>query len=281
MPAYELTAFCKWCQFESYDAIAEILTSLGLDGGDVVCRSESQITPANVAAELPKLKTAFDRAGLGLKTMVSEITAEDAAADRVLGVAADLGVERVRLGFLRLAPGQGYAARFEQARRELAGLEPLLRARRLRGSIQIHSGGFCLEVNTSAVRRLLDGFDPAVLGIQLDPGHLVVTGEPIPMALAIVGEYLHGVNLKSPRYETVADPETGRYEYRVAWVPLKDGMMDLPLLLRELRKINYAGALNLFCEYGCNFYHVEQDVAATTRLAGEDLRYLGKLLATD
>ena len=275
---YELTAFCKWCQFLPYREIAATLQTLGVDGGDVVCRRESQITPDNAPRELPAIKAVFDGAGLSLKTMVTDVVCADSTADRVFGAAADIGVERVRLGFLRL-DGRPYPERFIQARRDLAGLEKLLERRKLRGSLQFHSGGFCLEANASAVMRLLDGFDPAVLGVQFDPGHLAAAGEPIGMALDMVGAYLHGVNVKSPRYEPVVSAEDGRLSYRITWVPLKDGMVNVPRLLAELRRVGYGGTLNLFCEYCCGFYSVEHDVAATTRLGTADVVYLKNCMA--
>ena len=277
MKEHQLTAFCKWCQNYPFEKIAQTLKDANFDGGDILCRTGSPIDHANAPALLPEIKKVFDRYSLSLKTLVTGLIEPDAEADRLLGTASSIGVEKVRLGFFNVRPHQKYQECFDTARARLARMEKLLARHGIKGSLQIHSGDY-LETNASSTVRLLEVFDPQWLGVQYDPGHLAATGESIRLALDIIGNYLHSVNVKSPRWEYTINPDTGRLQYQVIWVPLKDGMLNVPLLLEELDRVGYKDALNIAAEYRCSFHMVENDVEATTALIAKDVKYVRNLM---
>ena len=53
-----------------------------------------------------------------------------------------------------------------------------------------------MGLNSSAVMHVVQGFDPAHVGVFADVGHLSICGEPIDMALNIVREYLSVMSFK-------------------------------------------------------------------------------------
>ena len=89
-----------------------------------------------------------------------------------------------------------------------------------------------------------------------------------------MGPYLHSVNIKTPRQEYCADPDTGRLVHKPVWVPLRDGLLDLPLVLKRLDDVGYSDALSLHAEYRTHYHLIETDRDATTALIKEDLAYL-------
>ena len=155
----------------------------------------------------------------------------------------------------------------------------LLEKHQVKGAIQNHSGP-TLDVNVCSCLLMLKDCDPEWIGVQYDPGHCTLSGEPIALAVGLLGPYLHSVNLKSPRQEYYTNPATGRLAYKPVWVPLRDGMLDVPALLETLRKAGYEDALSIHAEYRCYFHMVERHMEATNELVAEDVKYVREVMAS-
>jgi sugar phosphate isomerase/epimerase len=97
-----------------------------------------------------------------------------------------------------------------------------------------------LGQNASAALALVSGFDARLIGVFADPGHLSLSGEPIPMALSLLGEYLSVLALKDLRRD---GPEKDRV------VPMGEGFVNWKLLAGTLQKIQFEGPLSFHCEY--------------------------------
>lgn len=275
---YQLIAFCKWCQELPLPELAQNLKNLGFDGVDLPCRPNAPITHANGPEKLPEAKRVFEEHGLKLERLVTSLKDANAETERLLEAIRDVGVTKIRIG--------GYAVRgdddprelLDAARRNLEALEPLLQKHGVKGAIQNHSGP-TLDVNICSCLLMLQDRDPEWLGVQYDPGHLTISGEPIKLALGLLGPYLHSVNFKSPRQEYYVDPASGRLRYRPVWVPLRDGMLDVPAVLSELQAAGYTDPISIHAEYRCYFYMVEHDLEATNELVAADVKYLRELAA--
>lgn len=75
------------------------------------------------------------------------------------------------------------------------------------------------------------------LGINLDPANLLMYGKGNPIdAVRIYGSYIRGVHVKDGRY-----PTNGR-ELGVE-MPVGEGLVNFPLLLKQLKEVNYNGPL--------------------------------------
>ena len=189
-------------------------------------------------------------------------------------------MKKIRLGGYSVEPGQAGDARrvLDEARRKLAGVEKLLKKHGVKGAIQNHSG-MTLDVNVSSCLLMMQDCDPEWVGVQCDPGHLTLSGEPFELALGLLGPYLHSVNLKSPRQEYFADAKTGALSFKPIWVPLRDGMVDVPGVLKALKAAGYTEPISIHGEYRTHYYYMVKDVQETGKLIADDVAYLRAMMA--
>jgi len=109
----------------------------------------------------------------------------------------------------------------------------------VRCAIELHPG--TLACSASAALRILDGLDPARVGVILDVANLVCEGnEPLPLVLDWLGPYLAHVHVKD-----VAATTDGQGWSAVAmpFAPLGRGVVRWPECLRCLHRAGYAGWL--------------------------------------
>ncbi len=235
------------------------------------------MTHANGPEKLPEAKRILAEQGLSLERLVTSLQDASEETERLLAAISELGIRKIRIAGCSVAKGGNAREKLDETRRRLSALQKLLEKHGVSGGIQNHSGP-ALEVNVSSTLRMVEDCDPQWVGVQYDPGHATISGEPIQLALDLLGPYLHSVNLKSPRQEYFIDPESGRLAYKSVWVPLRDGMLDLPGLLQQLKRSGYAEALSLHGEYCSYFYRVEEDKEAVDELIAADVRYARGLL---
>lgn len=278
---HDLIAFCKWRQSLPLPELAKKLKELGFDGVDLPCRPNAPITHANGPEKLPEAAKIFQDHGLKLERLVTNLHEADAEAERLLETVREVGVKKIRIGGYPLTgPNAGRDARdvLAEAQRKFPALGALLKKHGVMGAVQNHSGP-TLDVNVSSCLLMLRDCDPAWVGVQYDPGHCTLSGEEPEVAVPLLGPYLHSVNLKSPRLAHCINPATGRLAYKAVWVPLRDGMLDVPLVLKTLEEAGYSDALSLHAEYRCYFYMVEKDAEATDKLVAEDVKYVRQAMA--
>ena len=272
----KIICFCKWRQDLAPVELAKKLKSLGFDGADLPCRPGAPVTHANGPRKLPEYHKALKDEGLTLERLVTNISEVNAETEKLLDAIRKLGVKKIRINWGSLGDADP-RAKIDEARRKLYALQKLLEKYGISGGIQNHSGNG-LEVNISCVLHLLRDCDPKWVGIQYDPGHATISGEPIKLAIGLMGPYLHSVNLKSPRQEYFIEPATGRLTYKPIWVPLRDGMLNVSGLLNALKKAGYRDALSIHAEYRSYFHYVENDKEATDKLVAEDVRHVRQAL---
>lgn len=273
----KLIAFCKWRQELPFEELAKKLKQLGFDGVDLPCRPNAPVTHANGPEKLPEAKRILAEQGLSLERLVTSLQDADDECERLLAAISELGIRKIRIAGCSVAQGGNAREKLDETRRRLSALQKLLEKHGVSGGIQNHSGP-ALEVNVSSTLRMVEDCDPQWVGVQYDPGHATISGEPIRLALDLLGPYLHSVNLKSPRQEYFIDPESGRLAYQPVWVPLRDGMLDLPGLLQQLKRSGYSEALSIHGEYRSYFYRIEEDPEAVDELIAADVRYARSLL---
>ncbi len=275
---YPLIAFSKWCSHLKPEEQAPLLKSLGFDGVDLPVRPGDTLDHANGPAELPRWKKIFEDHGLRLTRLVTQLKTADAEAERLVACCAELGIRKIRIADYSFNRITDYRPVYDEARRNLKGLEALFARHGVAGGIQNHSGTR-MAVNISSLLRAIEHCDPRWIGIQYDPGHCTLSGEPPRCALTLMGPYCHSVNFKSPRHMNLTDPATGRMTWRAAWVPLRDGMLDVPQVLYALKAAGYADPISLHAEYGAYFFEVTSNLKATQKLVAADVAYVRECLA--
>lgn len=127
--------------------------------------------------------------------------------------------------------------------------------------------------------RVVEHCDPKWIGIQYDPGHCALSGELPRCALNLMGPYCQSVNFKGPRYLNYINPTTGQLNYRFMIGPLRDGMLNVPLVLAELQKAGYTDPISIHAEYGAYFYEVTKNLEATNKLVAADVQYVRECMS--
>lgn len=87
--------------------------------------------------------------------------------------------------------------------------------------------------------RIFEDIGEDNLGINLDPANLIMYGKANPVdALDVFGSYVRGIHGKDGRY-----PTDGRN--LGAEVPLGEGKVNFPTLLKRLKEIGYDGSITI------------------------------------
>lgn len=241
--------FTKHLDGWSLEQIMAGLKNAGVDGADLCVRPGYPVTPENAAAELPKAARRFADEGLCIPIVTGPGELTDPGLDYVrpmFDACATAGVKLVKLGYWHM-DDDGYWPTIDRCRKRLEGFVKLAEATGVKPLIHNHSGG-SMGLNSSSVMNLVKGFDPAHVGVYTDVGHLSIVGEPYPMAIDIVKQYISAVAVKDLiRQKVVHDGETA---WVVEVVPLGTGFGNFPLVAQTLKKIGYSGPISFHCEYG-------------------------------
>ncbi len=162
---------------------------------------------------------------------------------------------------------------WEAATEELERLQEINRKLGIKALIQMHGGN--LHSSPSASYWLVKDFDPAAIGLHLDPGNMIHQEgwEDYEKSVDIIQSHLAYVAAKNAGWYYRMDPQTYQHRWHREWTPLAEGIVDWPRVIRALRAIGYDRPI---CMH--NFYPGPLDVlVARTR---EDLAYLRDALAT-
>ena len=241
--------FTKHLEGMSVPQLIEAMNSVGAAGVDLCVRPGYPVNPDNVSRALPAAAKKFAQAGqsIGLVTTPGEFTnPRTKYAEPLFAACAKAGVGLIKLGYWHVED-DGYWATVDRVRRGLAGFAKLAEKYGVKACVHNHSGN-SMGLNSCAAMNLMKGFDPAHLGVFADTGHLSLVGEPLPMALDIVKEYLSIIALKDVIRERRAVDGKSAWQTRI--VPLGQGFVDWPTLAGLLKEMKYRGPLSFHSEYG-------------------------------
>lgn len=176
-------------------------------------------------------------AGLAIPNLGTYIAMGDlSAVASAMQLAVTAGAPAVRVGVARNDQPGNVDALFTQSRAFLQEVETLSRRYRVKALIEMHHG--TISASASAARRLVDGLDPACIGVIHDCGNMVFEGyEDYRRGLETLGPYLAHVHVKNAAYER---PSAGGV-WRARWAPLRDGVVDFTALFAALGGVGYDG----------------------------------------
>jgi sugar phosphate isomerase/epimerase len=247
----KITFFSKTLKPYDVDEMVEIGARLGLEGWDLAVRPGYVVNPDNVADALPAATRKFNAAGQPVLTTTGnfDVLWPDGAMVRpLLKGMADAGVPLLKLGYFMIDPAkQDYWQEVERIRQALAGWEKLGREYGVRIAYHTHSGMGQMGLNCSALMHLLHGFDPQYIGAYIDPGHMLINGEPFAFGLAMVKPYLAMVGLKDYKPHL----HTGEVEGALTWecVLAGQGGVQWRTVFSELAKLNFGGPCSVHAEF--------------------------------
>jgi len=240
--------FTKHLEGKDVPGLIEALQSATVEGADLCVRPGYPVDPENAPTALPAAARAFEDAGLSIPMITTPGDFTSASlpyAEPLFAACAAAGVGAIKLGYWYMSE-DGYWATLDRVRRDLEGFAALAAKYGVKACVHNHSGS-TMGLNSCAVMNLVRGFDPQHIGVFADPGHLSQVGEPLPMALDIVKEYLSIVAFKDVVKERVVSG--GRRTWQMRVVPLGEGFVDWVTLLKLLRQMDYNGPVSMHCEY--------------------------------
>ncbi len=228
--------------------LADEIQGMGFDGFDLAVRPGYPINPENVRTALPAAAKKWAARGLTVGLVTTNFDFLDPAAPEVeplMAACAEIGCREIKLGYW-VYRGEDYWTRVEEIRKALAGFEALCARYHVRVSVHTHSDEY-YGSNCAGVMHLVRGFDPGCIGAYIDPGHLSVDGEYLPMAFSMVKDYLSLIAVKS--YAWFRTEEAGEVQWTKRIVPLNEGLVDWRQVLELARGVGYDGVFSLHSEY--------------------------------
>lgn len=269
----KIIMFTKHLQSKNIDGLIETLKSVGAEGADLCVRPGYPVEPETSDKTLPQAAKKFQDAGLCIPLITTPgdlVDPNKPVVEKLLDACGKSGVKFMKLGYWYMEE-VGYWKTVEKIRKDLEIFEKLAKKYKVKVCVHNHSGG-TMGLNSSSIMNLVKGFDPNYIGVFADPGHLSLVGEPLPMALSIVKDYLSIVAIKDLSRERIVDKDNNRL-WRLKVVPLGEGFVDWNTLLKLLFEMKYDGCVSMHSEYG---ELDEEGVIDQTRM---DIRFIKKVIA--
>jgi len=189
---------------------------------------------------LPEIERITKEAGLEFSGVGAYVKVGDRPnVVRVLAATAALGAGRVRLTMPALGDDT-YPRLFATARDDLEWAAARAAAHEVKILIELHHR--TIVSSASAALRLVDGLDPAHVGVIHDVGNLVVEGhEDFRSGLEMLGDHLAHVHVKNVAWREDGVRPDGSVAWRADWSPLRTGQADLSAYFRALSAVGYDG----------------------------------------
>lgn len=274
----QLAMFAKMVQDYGLEKAAATMADMGFQGMDLTVRTGGFILPEDARTELPAVIETVNAAGLTVPMITTEITSGDHEyAEDILGTGAEFGVTRYKLGYWRYHYGK-LLEEFDQARRDLDGIEKLAEKHGVCCCIHSHSGTF-LSGNATLVWLLLKDRNPEHVGAYLDPGHMIVEGGKSgwEMGIDLLRNYTQMVAVKDFGW---SQAEPGSKQWVARLVPLSEGMVPWPEVFAKLADAGFDGVVSVHSEYkgGHSFLGEDCTTEQLVEQTRNDLEYLKPVL---
>jgi sugar phosphate isomerase/epimerase len=160
-----------------------------------------------------------------------------------------------------------YPALFAKARADLEWAAARAAEHDVKILIELHHR--TIVSSASAAVRLVDGLDPAHVGVIHDVGNLVIEGhEDFRAGLEMLGEHLAHVHVKNVAWLKDGTRPDGSVAWRADWSPFRLGQADLTAYFRALSAVGYDGWVT------AEDFSVDLPLAERTR---DNLSYLRSL----
>lgn len=215
------------------------------DGGDKSNPSfwggnRTSMTPEDIMVNAEKLKETASKLEMEMPSLAPYIDCYDLdAVEKTFQAATAIGAKTIRISAGIYALDIPFAQQIDKARKVYSDVAKLAARYNVKSVIETHHGQLCSLVSNAV--KVLDGLDPAHVGIMYDPANQIYEGrETHRMALDIAGDYLAEVHVKNAKPELVR-VENGAAVWQITWAPLRVGMVNWKEVFAELKKIKYDG----------------------------------------
>jgi len=246
-----IVLFSKFFQVLSVPQLEAEGDFLGVEGWDLAVRKGHAVNPDNAGTALPEAAWVLGSAGQPISAVTGDfdvLLPESPNARPLLDAMNKADVRLLKLGYFQLDPVKGdYWAEVDTVRRALDGWQELSREYGVKIVYHTHSGATFMGINGAALMHLLSGYDPRCIGAYLDPGHLLVHGEPFSLALAMTRTYLAMVSVKDvrPRWQPNGDEGSVQWDWGIAG----EGGVEWNEVFSLLVGAGYAGPCSVHAEF--------------------------------
>lgn len=242
-PATDICVFNKPLQHLDYEAQAKLVAEMGFVGIEGTVRKGGHVLPEKVKEDLPKQIKALKEHGLEMTVMTTDVDNIDSPIHRtVLETAAELGVQRFRMGGIKYHYDRPIPEQLEEIRNSLQKLNKFCKPLGIQPLYQNHAGAGRFGAALWDLYEVLKDFDPADLGVAFDIRHATVEGgQSWPTEFHLLRPWFGTVYCKDFVWKDgVARPTN---------VPLGTGRVDYPAFIKMLHKSDYNGPISLHMEY--------------------------------
>lgn len=246
----QIVVFTKIFQDLEVQQTGETVRDLGFDGFDLAVRPGHCVSPQNAPEVLPSAVKLWAEMGLAtplISLAVDANDAEDAATVGVFEAAGEAGVDMIKLGYFPFEVGADYWAVVDAAKKSLEKFSRLSDRTGVKAVYHTHSG-LLLGSNCGGLMHLIRDFDPKLIGVYADMGHLAVEGSDARMGLSMVRPYLSAIGAKDARFIDLGDPEAPA-PWGKHFVFLGFGAAPWPQILELLSSWDFKGPFSVHGEY--------------------------------
>jgi sugar phosphate isomerase/epimerase len=243
----KVAIFSKHLLFVRGEQLAQTASDLGFDGIDLAVRKGGHVEPDRVKQELPGLVAMIRKHGLEVPMLTTDIAdTETPYAEDILRSMSALGIRHYRWGGFKYNRETPLAKQIEALRPRVEKLAKLNARYRVGAMYHTHSGIGLVGAPIWDLHELLNGLDPAAVGVNYDVGHATVEGGFGGWidSFRITGSYLRGIAVKDFLWG-----KNKRGEWRPEWKPLSEGMVRFPEFFRMVAACGFSGPLQLHFEY--------------------------------
>ncbi|MFW5980874.1 MAG: sugar phosphate isomerase/epimerase family protein [Halanaerobiaceae bacterium] len=252
----EIILFSKFLKDHNTEDLIKRAQELGIEGYDLCVRPGHLVNPDNADKKLPELTRALAGEGLSIPMVTGNfdlLTPDHPTAEPILSAMDKADIRLLKPGYFKIDPEkEKYWDKVKEIRDILKQWESLAQKYNVKICYHTHSGENFMGLNCSALMHLLKDLNSDYIGAYIDPGHMLIDGEPLSLGLAMVKKYLSIVAVKDPyiyreEVENEIDLKQGKAEreFRQAG----QGMVPWVEVMKELKRINYEGPLSVHGEY--------------------------------
>ncbi len=224
--------------------LADLASTLSIDGYDLCVREGHHIQPDNVQSTLPQAADILRSKNLtlGMVSAPPNFTDPDAPLAHALCAAmAQSRVPLLKIGYFPFNPEKhDYAQSLDAALARLAKWRDLARAHNI--TVCYHTHANYLGSSAGVLSRMLAGFDPKHLAAYLDPAQLLIQGEGFPAAMAILKNHTAAIGLKDVFISRTPSNDHGISTSK--WVHPGQGMVDWTRVSQSLARTTFNGVVS-------------------------------------
>jgi sugar phosphate isomerase/epimerase len=245
--------FCAFTEsFQSWPIpkVCAKFREIGLDGLDLTVRPGGHIQPENAEKELPGAVTAAKDHGVRILMLSTAINDADKNAESILSSCAELGIDRVKIGYFPYTDFGTLLKQVDGVRTKLERIANLGQKHDVLPCVHIHSGA-TIPSSGAIAYLLLRDFKPGEIGAYVDPMHMTIEGgnDGWRQGLDLLAPWIAISSFKNCIWSKAGRDKFGQERWKALKCPVAYGIAPIPDYIASLRKLGYRGLFTLHSEY--------------------------------